>query len=220
MNQVGVVFDLDGTLADTLPDIAAAVNAGLAAFDLPAASVDSVRGWVGEGLPTLCRRAAGGAEVSVDEMVRVVSAHYRAHRLDQTRAFAGIPELLDALTGLGIPFSVCTNKPHAHTAPIVEALFARWSFVAVEGYRVEDRRKPDPRTTIEIIERMECIPSRVLFVGDSATDIETSLNAGALPVGVTWGYRNREELEAAGAIWLIDHPQRLFEAMQSLPGGE
>lgn len=207
----GIIFDFDGTLADTLPDIADAVNAGLASVGLPAQPASAVRQWIGEGLPLLCRRAVGdAADVAIDELVAVVSAHYRANSLNRTRLFPGIADLLDALTARGIPFALLTNKPHQATVPMVEALFGRWRFVAVEGYREEDRRKPDPRTALEIVDCMGFAPDRVMMVGDSFTDMATAVNAGLVPVGVTWGYRDRRELLDAGARHLIERPAELL----------
>lgn len=211
----GVIFDFDGTLADTLPDIANAVNAGLTHFGLDAQPRSIVRDWIGEGLPNLCQRALGGADAPLDEMIRVVTAHYRDHRLDETAPFAGIPEMLDELARRGVPIAILTNKPHDHTIAMTAKLFDRWKWAAVEGYRVEERRKPDPRTALEIIAAMNLAPEQVLMVGDSFTDMETGVNAGMIPVGVTWGYRARHELIDAGARHLMDAPGELLAL---LPG--
>jgi phosphoglycolate phosphatase len=211
MPDHGVIFDFDGTLVDTLPDLTDAVNAGLEAFGLPTAPAERVRTWIGEGLPLLCRRAAGdAADVPIDEMATVVTRHYRAHRLDKTKLFPGMPELLDALVAREVSLAIVTNKPHEHTVAMVESLCARWSFVAVEGYREERLRKPDPTITRAVIDRMKLAPEGVLFVGDSATDIHTARSAGAAPVGVTWGYRDRDELLEAGAALLLDRPADLL----------
>src|SRR5207248_2020831 len=131
----GVIFDFDGTLADTLPDIAAAVNVGMRTFGLPERPLSDVRQWVGEGLPTLCARAlaANASEVSLQDFVSVVTESYRRHRLELTAPFAGIPELLDALVTRRVLLAILTNKPHEHTVPMAQALFGRWPFVAIEG---------------------------------------------------------------------------------------
>lgn len=214
MSIRGVIFDFDGTIADTLPDIAAAVNAGLRAFGRPEQPAALIRDWVGEGLPTLCRRAtANESGIPLDEMVKMVTEYYRDHRLDLTAPFPGIPELLDELTARGLPFAILTNKPHEHTLPMADALFHRWTFAAIEGYQQESRRKPDPRTALDIAARMGLPPSEVAFVGDSFTDVTTALNAGMLPVGVTWGYRHRQELLDAGAAHLIDTPGELLRLL-------
>lgn len=207
----GAIFDLDGTLADTLADLTDAVNTGLRAFGFSDRSESDIQGWIGEGLPTLCRRAIGDApNVPIDELTAIVTEHYRAHRLDKTRPYPGIEAMLDALGGRNVPLAILSNKPHEHTVPIANALFGRWLFVAVEGYREEDRRKPDPRTALAIVAAMELEPAEVLFVGDSATDVRTALNAAAIPVAVTWGFRSRQALAEAGAAHLIDHPRDLL----------
>ncbi len=214
MSGCGIVFDLDGTLADTLPDIAGAVNAGLVALGLPGCSIEQVRAWVGEGLPTLCARALGSrTDARLDRLVQLVTDHYAAHRLERTRPYPGIPQLLASLAADGVPMAVLTNKPHVHTVPIVEALFGAGPFVEVRGYQREERRKPDPGDLLEIAACMGLSPAAVLMVGDSATDMLTARNAGARPVGVTWGYRSREELLAAGAAHLIDRPAELLQLL-------
>jgi phosphoglycolate phosphatase len=210
----GVIFDLDGTLAHTLPDIADAVNAGLKAFGLTVRPESDVRDWIGEGLPILCRRAMGDRDdVSLDEMVATVTAYYREHRLDKVQPFIGIPAVLDELTRRQIPLAVLTNKPHEHTVPMMDALFSRWPWAAVEGYRQEELRKPDPRTALEIAANMNSEPAHVVFVGDSFTDVETAIRAGMIPVGCTWGYRSRQELIDAGAEHLIDEPSQLIDLL-------
>lgn len=207
----GVVFDLDGTLADTLPSIADAINYGLAAVGRPEASRADVRRWIGEGLPTLCRRALPDADApAFERMMAAVSQHYREHQLDKTVPFPGIPELMDELARRHVPMAVLSNKPHEYTVPMTEALFGRWPLVAVEGYQEEERRKPDPRTLLGICRAMALPPRQVMLVGDSGTDIATARNAGVIPIGATWGYRDREELIAAGVAHLIDKPGQLL----------
>jgi len=180
----GVIFDLDGTLAHTLPDIADAINAGLRGLGLPPRPESDVRDWVGEGMPKLCERALKGhTDLPLDEMVVAVTAYYREHRLDKVQPFDGVREILDELARRRIPMAVLSNKPHEHMGPMMEAMFGRWTWVAVEGYREDERRKPDPQTAI---------------------------NAGMVPVGCTWGYRSRQELIDAGAQRLIDHPEELI----------
>ncbi len=214
MSISGIIFDLDGTLVDTLPDIAAAVNAGRRAMGLADRPLSDVRQWIGEGLPILCRRALSDApHVRVEEMLPVVSSYYAAHRLDQTTLYPGISDLLDGLTARGVPIAMLSNKPHEHTAPLAEAMFSRWSWIAVEGYRQADRRKPDPRTALEIAARMQLEPSQVALLGDSDTDMQTAVNAGLLPVGATWGYRDRDIITAAGARCLVDTPAQVLDLL-------
>jgi len=207
----GIIFDFDGTLADTLADLTDAVNIGLRTLGLAERSASEVRGWVGDGLPILCRRAVGrAADVSVEEMAAVITQYYHEHRLDKTTLSPGISDLLDALTERGMPLAILSNKPHEHTKPMADALLGRWPFVAVEGCCEGTPRKPDPRAALEIVARMRLEPARVLVVGDSATDVATALNGHLVPVGATWGYRSRQELIEAGAHHLIDRASDLL----------
>ncbi|MBI4581985.1 MAG: HAD family hydrolase [Planctomycetes bacterium] len=218
MSIRGIIFDLDGTLADTLPGVAAAVNTGLRAFGLPDRPLADIRAWIGEGLPVLCRRALAGApDVDADQMAPIVSGHYLAHRMDQTVPYPGIPELLDELVGRGVPIAILSNKPHEHTLPMSQALFDRWPWVAIEGYRHEDRRKPDPRTALDIARAMRLEPAEVALLGDSDTDMQTAVNAGMVPIGATWGYRDRGVIQAAGARHLIDEPKQLLDVLSEPP---
>ena len=214
----GIIFDLDGTLAHTLPDIADAVNVGLASFGLERQPEFAIRSWIGDGLPMLCRRAAeagaGDAEaprVVLDQMVETVSAHYRRNSLNKAVLFPGVADLLDTLTARHVPFAILTNKPHLTTLPMVEALLGRWTFVAVEGCREDSRRKPDPRTALEIVARLGVAADRVVLVGDSVADVTTALRAGLIAVGVTWGYHDEPDLRDAGARHLIDAPAQLLD---------
>ena len=214
----GVVFDLDGTLADTLADLTDAVNVGLRLLGYPLRSDHEVRQWIGEGMMILCRRAVAAAgphgavldDQSVAAMAAAFTDYYRAHRLDKTAPYPGIPELLDALTARGLKLAVFSNKPHDHTVALMDALFDRWPWSVVEGSREDRPRKPDPAVAREVLARMGLQPRHVLMVGDSAIDIQTARNVGAVAVGVTWGFRDRQELIQAGADHLIDRPADLL----------
>jgi len=219
MNIKGIVFDFDGTLADTLTDLTDAVNVGLSQFGYPHRSASQIRSWIGIGLPTLCRLAIGGGteplpgspeEAHCDQVADTVTAHYCEHRMDKTAAYPGIPEVLDAFRAAHILMAVLSNKPHQHTAPMVEALFGQWRWVAIEGCRDDGQRKPDPEIALRIVSQMNLEPGQVMMVGDSAVDVQTGLNTGMVAVGVTWGFRDRDELIDAGAHHVIDRPEELL----------
>ncbi|UCD28200.1 MAG: HAD family hydrolase [Planctomycetota bacterium] len=212
MSKKGVIFDFDGTLADTLSDVADAVNAGLRTFGLPERSITEVCSFIGDGIFELCRRAAGeSSSVPIEDLAAAIGKYYQQHRMDRATPFPGIPELLDKLTERGISMAVLSNKLHEHTQPMVDELFDKWSFVAVEGCSDEDLRKPDPRRALKIVKKMQLKPTQVMMVGDSSADIITGINAGLIAVGVTWGYRSREELVNAGPKYLIDRPAELLD---------
>jgi len=221
MPMMGVIFDLDGTLADTLADLTDAVNTGLGAIGYGPRSAGEVRRWVGEGMHILCRRAITaaappGAEVDdalVAAMAETFTAYYRQHRLDKTVAYPGIPLLLDELAARGIRLAVSSNKPHEHTVELMDALFKRWAWAAVEGARDDRPRKPDPEVILAVVDSMKLQPSDVLVVGDSAIDVQVAHNAGAVAVGVTWGFRDLDELVEAGADHVIDQPAGLLNLL-------
>lgn len=210
-----IVFDLDGTLADTLEDIANAVNRALDEHGLPPHPTDAYRELVGEGVGRLVERALPeGSSASHDSVLDAVATHYVAHILDHTAAYDGIPELLDTLTERGIPMAVLSNKPEPATRHIVDELFGGWPFVVVAGGRDGVALKPDPEPALEIARRMGVDASRVLYLGDTSTDMDTAVAAGMYPVGALWGFRDRDELVAHGARQLAARPADVLEIME------
>ena len=211
-----VLFDLDGTLADTLRDIGESVNHALASIGLPPHEIALYAAWVGDGVSMLCRRALGGQrEDRLDELVRHTGEHYRQHFMDHSVLYPGVADLLDALRERAIPVGVLSNKPHEFTVAMVQALCGRWEFAAVEGCRDEALRKPDPRVARMLCTTLGAAPEETAFVGDTAVDIHTARNAGMIPVGVTWGFRDIDELREAGAKHFIDRPVELLRLLAS-----
>jgi phosphoglycolate phosphatase len=207
----GVILDLDGTLADTLQDIHDAVNVGLEKLGLPGQPIEAIQRFVGDGLPLLCRRALGEQHADkAEQLAAMVVERYRLHDLDNTHLYDGIPSLLDGLTAQRIPIAVLSNKPAAATRRMVETLCGHWEWIAVEGYRAEEFKKPDPRTALGIVALMRARPAEVYMVGDSLPDIETAKAAGMVSVAATWGFRTREELRAGGPDYMIDEPDDLL----------
>lgn len=208
----GVIFDLDGTLADTLADIADSINHILAEIGHEPASRERIRSCIGEGLPILLQRVSGIVEpATIASLVDRYRPIYQCRLLRQTRLYPGIDSVLDALVCARVPMSVLSNKPHEFTDPICGALLRRWPFVRSYGWRDGSDRKPEPTTALELAALMQRASSDVYFVGDSSTDIHTARNAGMIPVAVTWGYRDLQELEAAGATYYLDQPRQLTE---------
>lgn len=203
----GIIFDLDGTLADTLRDIAGALNHALRAMHQPNAPLEAVRGWVGEGLPVLCRRAWPDADQSrLDQLISLARAYYAAHPTDHTALYPGVREMLEALAGHRVPLAVLSNKPHELTVVTVRNMGIEHFFTDVRGYVSEDEKKPYPSVARAIADRWGIPAVQVIFVGDSATDHATAIAAGMLSVSVTWGFRTRDELISAGATLLINDP--------------
>lgn len=194
------VLDLDGTLLDTLDDLAASVNAALLAVGRPIRPRHEIERFVGEGARLLLERAvAPHAELAAPALA-AWWRHYDVHCLDRTRPFPGIPELL---TRSGRRLAVHTNKPGRVARHILAGLGLLDRFAVVTGGD-EAPRKPSPAGTLEIMRRLGARPEETVFIGDSPTDVRTARNAGVTMVAVTWGFRPREELRAAGAVHLVD----------------
>ncbi len=215
-----VVFDLDGTLADTLSDIAAAMNYALARNGLQERDPDEYRSLVGEGVIRLVERAVPVDRGDLVEPVLAdLRAHYGRHMLDRTRAYPGVPELLDRLGERGLPMAVLSNKPQAATSWMVERMFGENRFAAVRGGRENMPLKPDPTALLEIVRDIEVEPRRLAYVGDTRTDMETAVAAGVLPVGAAWGFRDRHELVEHGARAVIARPLELLNLLDGGPSG-
>lgn len=210
----GVIFDLDGTLADSLRDIAEAVNYVLAARGLPGWSQSEIERMVGEGARVLIRRALGPRGEIEDEVLAAFHARYRTHAAVHTRPYDGVDALLHALAARRTPMAVLSNKPQPATGDVVRALFPRAPFVEVRGAQDGRAIKPDPSSALELARRMELAPQSIFFVGDTPIDVETAARAGMISVGVLWGMRSRRELEEAGARHLIAAPDELLGLLQ------
>jgi phosphoglycolate phosphatase len=208
-----ILFDLDGTLLDTLEDLADSTNRSLARLGLPMHPVQEYRYFVGDGIENLARRALPADRRDprmVDEIKEAVSREYAEHWADKTRVYPGIHELLDALSARKVPMAILSNKPHAFTLSITERYFQRWAFAAVLGARDSHPRKPDPGAALEISTVFGLRPAEVLYAGDTNTDMQTARRAGMYAVGVLWGFREREELLENGAQSLAVRPADLL----------
>jgi phosphoglycolate phosphatase len=208
----GIIFDFDGTLADTLADITDALNELLVRIDRPRLSRDRARSLVGAGLDRLLAMATGIRDDGrIAELVNGYRKVYPQRMLNKTRLYPGIPAMLDEMAANAVPMSVLSNKPDEYTVPMCEALLSRWPFVQFRGCRPDDARKPDPGVALDLARQMERNSTRVYFVGDSSTDILTGRNAGMIAVAVTWGYRDRTDLDPACPAHYVDDPAELTE---------
>ncbi len=206
-----VIFDLDGTLADSLGDIGGAMNEALVAGGLPAHPLLAYHLFIGEGVDVLARRAAPMLEeLHLKKLVDEYRERYAARIDAATRPYEGVSDMLDGLVAANVPLAVLSNKRDDFTVELVRRRFSRWPFRAVRGERVDVPRKPDPTAALEIASTLGVAPADCAFVGDTAIDMKTARAAGMLPVGVLWGFRGREELLEAGAKRLIAHPRELL----------
>ena len=204
------IFDLDGTLTDTLADLHDSVNEMLAHYDLPLRTIDEVRRFVGNGARKLIERALPADKINlVDAALAYYDACYARNCLNKVKPYAGIIELLTALAVKKIPLGICTNKQHFAAIDVAEKILAPIKFSAVSGDEPNQPRKPDPTRALRIAEKFSVAPEQVAYFGDTAVDIQTALNAGFLPVGVTWGFRPRSDL--VGAKIIVDTPQEILQ---------
>lgn len=213
MQHKAVIFDLDGTLLDTLADIAGSVNRVLDERGLGTYPIEDYRHFVGEGVVRLFERALPEAARTAEMINGCVAAFlddYRANWNVQTRAYLGVVELLDALVERSVLMAVLSNKPDEFTQCCVREIFSEYEFAAVIGQRSDLARKPSPAGALLIAESVGLAPREVIFLGDTATDMQTAVEAGMYPVGALWGFRPRDELETNGAKVVIAHPMELL----------
>jgi phosphoglycolate phosphatase len=220
----GAVFDLDGTLLDSLADIAAAANRALELLGYPTHREADFAQFVGEGAQMLFRRclpeAVGVDPGSVAKAVATFKSTYEEEWNQRSRPYEGIDRLLDGLVARGVALAVLSNKPDAFTQKCVSHYFGKWEFRAVHGEREGVPRKPDPTGAILIARELGIRPDGFLYIGDTATDITTACGAGMRAVGVSWGFRPVSELEEAGAEIVVDQPGEilgLIDGTTSIP---
>jgi len=216
MTHDAVLFDLDGTLLNTLEDLAESMNRSLARLGHPAHGVDAYRYFVGDGVVNLARRAlppSARDEATVRACVKAMEVEYAVRWAEKTRPYPGVPELLDALSGRGVRMAVLSNKPDRFTRLMVAELLPHWRFAAVCGATPETARKPDPAAALAIAAAVGSPPEKFLYVGDTDTDMKTAVAAGMLPVGAAWGFRPVQELLDNGAVEIIHSPPDLLKLL-------
>jgi phosphoglycolate phosphatase len=209
----GVLFDLDGTLVDTLEDLADAMNRVLDGERLPGHGYAEYQRMIGHGIHQLVSDALPADrrdEPTIARCFARMMADYGEHSLIKTHPYDGVAELLSALKAAGLKLAVLSNKADEPTQRIAAALFADGHFDTVAGARPDVPLKPDPAGALLAAASLGLEPSRIVYVGDSPTDMRTALAAGMTPVGVSWGFRTREELVEAGASTVLDEPLELL----------
>ena len=212
------IFDMDGTLLDTMNDIADSVNEMLEHFGLPRKTVDEVRLAVGNGAMKLMERVLLFGDKADDKDFLTTALDYydeccKRHFLNKTKPYEGIIEVLTALQAKKIPLGICTNKQHFAAVTIAEKLLAPIKFDAIIGDKRDRPKKPDPTNALAIAKSFNVKPEEVAYFGDTYVDVETARNAGFLSVGVTWGFRPESELVESGAEIIIHHPREILTAI-------
>lgn len=207
------IFDLDGTLLDTLGDLAASVNYALRSCDMPEHSIEDVRRFVGNGVRLLMERAVpdGASNPRFDEAFSVFRQHYMAHSLDTTRPYDGIPEMLAALKAKGCCLAVVSNKFYAATQELCRYFFFDTIDVAIGEHEAEGiRKKPAPDTVFEALRQLGAEKDNAVYVGDSDVDVQTARNSGLPCISVLWGFRDRDFLIKNGAETFVSAPSEIL----------
>ena len=206
------VFDLDGTLLNTLADLADSGNELLASYGMAPHPEPAFRYFVGNGSRKLMERILPGkSPEQIDEALARYKAIYEKHLTAKTTPYAGIAETLSALKVRGVRMAVCTNKHISAAEALIRKYFPADTFDTFEGDRPGVPRKPDPAHVRIVLEKMGIRPEETVYLGDSGVDMQTAVNAGALPVGVLWGFREKDELMENGAQILLSKPSELLE---------
>ena len=218
MKYEAVIFDLDGTLLDTLEDLSDSMNAALRQLNYPTHRTAEYRYFVGDGMAELARRVLPPDQrddATVEISKQLMTEEYNRRWNVKSKPYLGIAEMLDALTMAGVPMAVFSNKPDSFTQMMVPALLPRWKFHLVLGARPGVPVKPDPQGALEIANALGVSPECILYVGDTNTDMCTATAAGMHAVGVTWGFRKVEELLENGAQSILDNPLDLLKLLEN-----
>lgn len=212
-----VIFDLDGTLLNTIDDLAQSVNFVLEKYNYPTHGVEQYKHFVGDGITKLIERAMPESQRTAEFISKLQAdfvEYYAQHNKDYTKPYDGIVELLDKLKDRGITLSVASNKHHQATVALIDHYFGCDRFSVVYGKREGIRPKPDPTIVFDIVRKCGVSIAEVIYVGDSDTDMQTAQNASVLSVGAAWGFRTQKELEEHGAKYVIDTPKELLDLIK------
>jgi phosphoglycolate phosphatase len=209
MKYQAVIFDLDGTLLDTIEDLAASMNSALKSMGYPIHGIQRYKKLVGNGIENLAMqvlpRDVKNKELA-QKCVSIFRTVYSDNWADKTRPYSGMPELLNNLKSNQLSMAVLSNKLHMFTVQMVQYFFGSNCFIEVRGETPEFPKKPDPGAALDIAKKLSFSPSQIIFVGDSGIDMQTAVSAGMFPVGALWGYRSAEELIDFGAKIIISSP--------------
>lgn len=213
MNYKAVIFDLDGTLVNSIEDIADAMNEALKKYNYPTHSYEEYKVFIGNGIKNLVSKALPENhrdEAQVRRSFESMMAIYREHCSDKTKPYDGIIELLDSLKSRNIKMCILSNKEHKYAKKVTSKLLPNY-FESVDGLTSEALKKPNPIKAIEISNFLNLKPEDIIYVGDTDVDMQTANNANMLAVGVTWGFREKQELIDNGAKVILEHPLELME---------
>ncbi|MDO6737485.1 HAD family hydrolase [Wenyingzhuangia sp. 2_MG-2023] len=217
MSFKAVIFDLDGTLVNSIEDIASSMNVVLKKNEFPTHDLETYERFIGYGIRNLVFKAVPEThkedefvDIYFKEMLQV----YRDNCVQKTALYSGVPEMLNALVSLNIPMAVFSNKAEELTKKVVQYVVSEWKFTDVVGLTTEVLKKPNPNKAIQIAESLGISTREILFVGDSEVDMQTAIGAGMQAVGVVWGFRSQEQLEKSGATYILQQPLDLIDIIK------
>lgn len=213
MKYTTVVFDLDGTLLDTLEDLMDAANYALKQHGYPIRTLPEIRAFVGNGAANLIRRALPDdtdTDADFENVLSTFRAYYGAHCEDKTRAYDGIPELIRQLSRAGCKLAIVSNKPDRAVKDLTRAYFQEYVHTAI-GEKEGIRRKPAPDMVENALEKLQSSKKETVYIGDSDVDIRTAANSGLECISVSWGFRDADFLRENGATIIADTPQEVYE---------
>lgn len=214
MKYKAVIFDLDGTLMDTLRDLTDAMNTSLRQLGQKELTQGQCRQLVGKGLAAFAAEALPADNLHLaEELCRLMVETYRQNLIHFTKPYEGIPELVSGLKKAKVPLAVITNKRHDISVKIVEYFFGNDTFGTIVGLKDGINPKPNPSTTLDFLRQNGVLPNEAIFVGDSEVDVETARNAGTDIAAVSWGFRDPQQLLGAGAVRLYDNPMQLWDLL-------
>lgn len=206
----GFIFDLDGTLINSLDDIAQSMNRALAFYGLNPHPAQAYKLFVGNGVKVLAQRAAAQNSTKWEEVYAFYMEDYQKNSRVHTKPYEGIMEMLTSLCDQNIPVAVFSNKPHRDTLQVVKHFFPAVPFVAIRGQVEGIPVKPDPMGALLVAKEMNLDPKNIYYAGDSGVDMACATGANMVPVGVTWGFRDEKELTQNGASHIVHQPKELL----------
>ena len=212
------IFDLDGTLTNTLDSLVYSTNETLKEMKLPQISEEQCRLFVGNGARVLIEKALGSSGSEnldrIEEAMQIYGRIFDANCTYHVVPYEGITEMLESMKNRGLKLAVLSNKPHKQAVHVVETIFGKETFQWIQGQIDTVPRKPDPTAVLQIAEKLGATPEETLYIGDSEVDVATGKNAQMHTVGVTWGFRGKEVLEDAGAELIVDSPEEIMNMIE------
>lgn len=210
-----VIFDLDGTLLDSIEDIASSMNKVLESLQLPTHKIEDYKHFVGGGVDILVENALSNQSKEIkDEVIKRFKIEYDRKLHSKTLPYDGIYELLDELKKLDINLAVLSNKPHEFTVSYVNHFFKNYNFKEIHGQKKDVPKKPDPKAALDIVKCLDSSCENTYFIGDTKIDMQTAKNANMTAIGVLWGFRDEKELRDFGADFIVSNPLEILKIIK------